>query len=268
MNHLIGSFRQPIQRYFLGLCTVVLLFSMGSCGVNKDLMFKTPTDYEFDKLAINDSAEYKISVNDQLQFRLYTNNGFVLIDITGGEQGNNMNSGIYRAPVISYLVEMDGMVKLPTLGRVMLAGMTIKEAEQYLEKEYEGFYRKPFVILQVRNRRAIVSTGMGGMSRVITLENNNVTLIEALALAGGIAERGNASNVKVIRNAEDGSKEVYQIDLSTIEGIQMGDMIIQANDIIYVEPVPRVAQELLQDVAPIVSLITSGFVILNFISSN
>jgi len=245
---------------------IICISLLSSCGVNKDLMFKTPTDYEFSDINEIDTLEYQISVNDQLRFRLFTNDGFKLIDITGSDETKNANSGIYRESVVSYVVESDGKVKLPTLGRVSLVGMTIQEAEDYLEQRYSEFYRKPFVILKVINKRAIVSTGSGGTARVILLENNNITLMETLALAGGIDDRGNSSKIKIIRENKD-KKEVYHVDLSTVEGLALSGMIIQANDIIYVEPVPRLANELLQDVLPIASLITSTFAIITFITS-
>ena len=47
------------------------------------------------------------------------------------------------------------------------------------------------------------------------------------------------------------------IDLSTIEGMSQSNLLLQSNDIIYVEPVPRVSQELLSQLAPIIGIITS-----------
>ena len=117
-------------------------------------------------------------------------------------------------------------------------------------------YIDPFVILRVVNRRVIVSTGAGGRATVVTLDNANTRLIEALALAGGIQDRGKAKEIKVIREYKD-STQVYKFDLSTIEGIEGANMIVQANDIIYVEPTPRIASELLQDWIPVLTLFTS-----------
>ena len=102
----------------------------------------------------------------------------------------------------------------------------------------------------------IVSTGGGGTSTVVTLKNVNTRLIEALAEAGGIVDRGRAKKVKVIRQV-NGKHEVYQFDLSTIEGLDAADMIVQANDIIYVTPSPQVASEVLDDLLPILTLFTS-----------
>ena len=156
---------------------------------------------------------------------------------------------------LNYLVERDGMVKLPTLGRVNLVGLSIIEAEKKLEELYSAYYKDPFVQLSVTNNRVIVSTGSGGTAQIIGIENN-MTVVEVLARAGGITSRGNASKIKVIRNVGN-TKEVYQLDLSTIEGIYQGDLIVQANDIVYVEPNPEIAREILRDITPILTLLTS-----------
>lgn len=238
----------------LSIAIIILLFS--SCSVNSDLMFKTKKDFEYDEPTQLTYEEYKISPNDIITFYLYTNDGFMIIDLqslgTSGRNNNNINNRVQ----VKYLIEEDGYVKLPTLRRVKLAGMTIFEAEDFLEKEYSRDYINPFVILRVLNRRAIVSTGAGGKSQVVMLENANVKLIEALALAGGIVDRGRAKEIKVIRTNGD-SLQVFKFDLSKMEGIEAADMIIQANDIIYVEPSPQLASEVLKDLVPILTLFTS-----------
>ena len=114
------------------------------------------------------------------------------------------------------------------------------EAEAFLQAEYAKFYVEPFVILTITNKRVIVFPGTGSSASVVSLSNNNTTLIEVLALVGGIATNSKASRIKIVRKTKV-KKDVYLVDLSTIEGIQAGSMIVQANDIIYVEPNPNLA---------------------------
>ena len=103
-------------------------------------------------------------------------------------------------------------------------------------------------------------------TQVIYLANNNTTLLEAIAMAGGITERGRASRIKLIRKDVNGKRIVYRIDLSTIEGLTYTDILVQANDYIYVEPVPELGREILKEVAPIISIITSGAIVISVIS--
>jgi polysaccharide export outer membrane protein len=235
----------------IGISFIALLFA--SCNpLNPSIMFKTPKDYKYDIKSDTSELEYKIAPNDVITFRLFTNNGFKLIDVSNenNNQFQNLNNGL------NYLVEFDGHVNLPIIGRVPVSGLTLREAEFFLEEKYADIYIDPFILLDLSNRRVTVFPGNGGNGRVITLTNNNVTLLEALAQAGGIRESGRAAKVKLIRG-DLRDPEVYLIDLSTIEGISDASIILQANDIIYVEPVGVTRRQFISEISPILSLISS-----------
>jgi polysaccharide biosynthesis/export protein len=222
-------------------------------------MLRTPKDYVFDTIPENTNVEYTIATGDLLQYRLYSNAGYMLIDITSGNAGGN--NLLMRTNNITYLVRQDSMVKLPILGDVNLVGMKIKDAEFYLEKLYGDFYVEPYLNLEVTNKRIIVFPGSGNNAQVVTLINNSTTLMEALARVGGISSNSWAKNIKIIRETEAGT-QVYKIDLSTIEGYnESGHFIVQANDVIYVTPTPNIAREVLQDISPVISLLTSTFLV-------
>jgi polysaccharide export outer membrane protein len=226
-------------------------------------MFKVPSNYEYDVDQTIGNVEYRVSTNDIVSMSVYTNDGFKLIDITTSAESvtsrlNNMNNNTN----VQFLVEPDGMIKLPIIGKFKIAGMTIREAEKSLELQYANFYNKPFVIIRVVNRRVTVFPGTGGAGRVVNLDNESTTVIEALALAGGITNTGKAKKIKLIRGDLRNPK-VILIDLSTLEGLKQGNLLLQANDIIYVEPVPRLSQEVLTEITPIVGIITSFALIYN-----
>ena len=114
--------------------------------------------------------------------------------------------------------------------------------------------------MKVTNKRVIVFPGSGGTARVLTITNNNTTLIEALALSGGLPEYAKAFKIKVIRG-DPQKPTVYLIDLSRIEGVAQANMVVQANDIIYVEPRIRLTSELTKELTPILTLLTSAFLV-------
>jgi polysaccharide export outer membrane protein len=236
------------------LALFFLLTLITSCGYRPNIMMKADKDYPYStkKDTVLD-YEYRIQPNDYIDFRLYTNDGFKLVDLTTLNENINVNT---QRLTIEYLVEHDGNVKLPLLGRVNLQNMTIKEAQHFLEKEYAKYYIEPFVLAKVINRRVVVFSGNGGSGNVITLANNNTTLLEGLALAGGIGDDGKAKKIKLIRGNPK-NPEIYLIDLSTIEGMKQADFILQANDVIYVEPRKSLAREFTSDFAPLISLISS-----------
>ena len=168
----------------------------------------------------------------------------------------NTNINARNDGSLEYLVEFDGYCNLPILGRTKISDLTIREAELLLEEKYAELYIDPFVLLNITNRRVTIFPGSDGSGKVITLQNNNTTLIEALALAGGISDNGKAYRIKLIRgNLKD--PEVYLIDLSKIEGLKYADIILQANDIIYIEPIGVTTRQIISEIAPIISVITS-----------
>ena len=214
-------------------------------------MLRTGKNYTYATVPETPQFQYKVASNDFVSFKIFSNDGFKLIDLTNFTS----TAGVTANVRMEYLVGHDGIIKLPIIGKTIIAGLSIREAEQMLEEKYAEFYNKPFVMLNVTNRRVIVFPGTGGDATVINLENNNTTLLEALALAGGIST-GKAKRIKLIRG-DLKDPQVYLIDLSTIEGMTQANMVIQANDIIYVEPVLKLTKTILAELNPIIGILTS-----------
>ena len=237
--------------------TYLLFFILGSCTINSNRMLRTPKDYQFDTISnLMKNVEYKIAVNDQLNFQLYTNNGFQLIDRfneIGSGQNRLMNGGMNGNFGINYMVRQDSLVELPIIGNVNLVGQTAREAELYLEDLFSEFYVDPYIFLRVNSRRIFLFSGStGGEAQVIPLTFNNMTLFEVLATAGGIRKDNNARKIKIIRKTKEGIK-IFKIDLSTIDGIQLGNMIMQSHDIVYIQPNINIIPEIMEDLNPILS---------------
>jgi polysaccharide biosynthesis/export protein len=197
--------------------------------------------------------EYRIAPNDQLQINVFTNDGEKIIDpIVSTQTIQNVNS--------LYLVEFDGQIKLPIIGRKKISNLTLREAEKMLEQEYTTYFNKPFVQLKVTNNRVtIFPGGQGSQAIVVTLDNPNTTLFEALAKAGGIQD-GKAHKIKLIRGNLK-NPQVYYIDLSTVEGMTKADLTLQANDIIYVEPRNKVPQKIIEGITPYLTLLSTFLLI-------
>lgn len=238
----------------------LLVFLLAGCNINSNLMFKTDRNYKFDTPPENQLEKYRIERNDILEFRIYTNSGYRIIEFTTSDDGQNANISSSRFQ-LSYFVDNDGTVKLPLLNKVYVKDSTIRGAEFMLEEMFSQYFVDPFVQITVTNKRVLVFPGNGSDAKVIPLINNNTTLMEAIALAGGITDRGKAARVKVFRRDGTNKRKAYLIDLSTIDGLKYADMYVQANDYIYVEPVPQYGREFLAQVAPYVSILSSAILI-------
>lgn len=237
---------------------VPLLFVAGSCGVNSNLMFKSPQGEHAiaDSIPMSPSKEYQLSIDDKITFTLAPNDGTKMIESMGGvTQGAGGDKSSQE-----FLVRDPGFIEIPVLGKVYVNGLTISQCEDTLEHYFSSQYRDPFVQVKVTNQRVIIFPGGGGDAQVVALSNNNTTLMEVIAQAGGIADRGRANSIKLMRK-ENGLRKVYTIDLSTIDGLKYSDMIVQANDYIYIEPRPNLVRGVLAEVTPIISGISSLFLI-------
>ena len=245
-----------------GYVLLSLLFLTG-CGVNSNLMFKEPKGLEAnsDSIPLFPKEDYRIAVDDKFTFTLATNDGKTIIDrmaavpsVTGGMGNVGAQGG---ANQLEYVVRQNGFAELPVLGEVKVLGLTIQQCEDTLEYLFSKEFADPFVQVRITNKRVIIFPGTGSDARVVSLVNNNTTLMEVIASAGGIPERGRARAIKLMRKEGD-ERKVYKIDLSTIEGLKYADMIVQGNDYIYIDPNPELARELLKETAPILSILSTS----------
>lgn len=247
------------------------LLLITSCGVNSSIMFKEGPEFKgYDSIPMTPQYEYRITQNDLITLLVYTNDGEKIFDVlTGASVGQgqgNMNRLVGQNRNLTFLVRQSGVVELPVIGEFHITGLTVVEAQKLLKEKYASTYKDPFVVVEVVNQRAIVFNGDAGHSKVVDIENYNTTLLEVIARAGGIHQRGRAKKVRVMRQTPKG-REVYLIDLSTMDGLYYADMIVQANDIIYIEPVTQYTREVLKEVAPIVSLLSSAIVVITVLTT-
>ena len=250
-----------LKAVLLAICHIIFY----SCTINSNRMLRTPKDYEFDKIESElNNIEYKIDINDQLTFQLYTNNGIQLIErFISNNIGNNQLQRMMPQNNVSfqngslYLVRQDSMVNFPIIGDINIVGKTINEAEVYLKSILSEFYVDPFIVLGVSTKRIFLFNGAtGGEARVVNLDYNNMTLFEVLASAGGISNSNSSKRIKIIRKTKKGIK-IFNADLSKIDGISQGNMIMQSHDIVYITPNFNLGSEIIQDINSIFSFIST-----------
>jgi polysaccharide export outer membrane protein len=195
-------------------------------------------------------TNYSIRKNDILQLDVYTNRGEKIIDPNLESFKESAAAGQSQATPVTYLVDIGGMVRFPMIAEFKIEGLTVRQAEDILQKEYAKFYEEPLVSVKIKNKRVVVLGAPGG--QVIPLINENIRLTEVLAMAKGINIDAKAHNIRVLRN-----EKVFLVDLSTLDGYLKNNMIIQPDDIVYVEPLRRPVSEALREYGPLISIVTS-----------
>lgn len=248
------------------------IFILGSCGINSSLMFKTPKggSFKYDSIPMKPLEEYHITKDDKFNFYLYPNSGEKLIESISGTTVNGENLLYNNNNIVianfQYIVKGDGFVELPIIGNVKAEGLTLTDFQDSLKAKYSSQYNSPFIKVELTNQRCVIFSGEGSNAKIVPIVNNNTTLMEVIAQAGGIDSRGQAKLIKLMRRV-NGKREVYLIDLSTIEGLAYTDMIVQGNDYIYIEPKADLAKETVKEIAPVISIISSVFVIVRIIQT-
>lgn len=263
--------------YFLG---VLLLFSASSCRTLYPNEMFHQKDYQFFEMAKKKVEEYVIEPGDELTLEVYSRDGFKLVDVLGGGFGtssagqgvatlnqansNNSSGSVSSTSKHTYLVDKEGFAKLPVLGMLYVRGYTQNELEGQLAQRYAALFVNPFVVLRVANRRAFVFRGE--VASVVELNNAPTTLPEVLAKAGGLNRQLKAYNIKIIRG-DMANPQVRIINLSTLEGLRTSDLIVQSNDIIYVEQKRTVVNDALTLLLPVLTTITTTITLIVFLKS-
>ena len=277
------------------LCVPVVLF-LGSCSASRiqqqNILFRTDGAGRIDTAKLRDvvnraERNYLIQPNDYLEVHVYTNNGERILDpngelqfgtpsgATGGGSSVNRQAGGGGGArgggnvqgSSEFLVQHDGVVRLPLVNYQRVANLTLLQADSLLQVKYTEFYKDVFVTTRISNNRIVVmGATAGGSGQVITMNNDNMNLLEILAAAGGLdggsagttgqSRVGRADNIRLIRG-DLKNPQVQIIDLTTIDGMRRANLQVEPNDIVYVEPIRRPFYERLQEITPLFSLVGS-----------
>jgi len=255
-----------IYLVFIGLYVIFL----HSCGnVNSNALFKIPKDgsFKYDSLKMNPTDDYILGPGDRFSFQFATNEGERIIfnqsGVTELMEGNTRQN--QQRNVIDYLIRQDGKTNLPLVGEVFVKGLTIVELEDTISVLLSKNFINPFVQIRLSNQR-VFFFGDRGAASVVYLQNTNTSLIEVIALAGGISPNSRSNSIKVMRRTNKGKREIYKIDLSTIDGLKEAEMIVQGNDFIYIDYKPRIAASIFSEVGPWLSLATTSLAVIAIFS--
>jgi polysaccharide export outer membrane protein len=238
------------------LLLIVPLLTLSSCKYFfPNYLFRETKDFYYYEMTDLKQQEHVVMHGDFITFNVTPQKGLMLIDMASGEGGGQMQR-MMQGGMAQYFVRDDGTVDLPILGDVVIGGMKRLEVEKMLKEKYASIFVDPFLIITVSNRRAFVFAGLG-RAQVVPLPRENTNLAELLALSGGITENAKSNKIRVIRGDYE-NPTIKKVDLSTINGLKDAGMIIQANDLVVIEPVTRAAPALLRELTPYLGLITTA----------
>ncbi len=150
---------------------------------------------------------------------------------------NSINLSTQQA-LVTYLVDNEGMINFPKLGKIHVAGMTKQELQDYIaEKIAPNFSadEHPVVTVRMSNYRVTV-IGEVTSPKVVNVSSEKMSVLEALANAGDLSIYGTRTDVLLIREDATGQKSAHRLDLTDANIINSPYYYVQQNDVIYVTP--------------------------------
>lgn len=214
------------------LVVLVLLFSLFSCVPGSKMLYlQDITESQKDEIK---TYETLLQPDDLLSIIVSSENPensipFNLPQIQGNyEIGNNQNG------IKTYLVDSDGNIDFPVLGKIKLAGLSRKEADQKLIVLLSEYIKNPGINLRILNYKFSV---LGEVNRPgsYAVSSERITLLEALSKAGDLTIYGKRSDILVIRE-HNGKKNYKHIDITKSDFINSDYYYLVQNDVVLVNP--------------------------------
>ncbi|MFS4491330.1 polysaccharide biosynthesis/export family protein [Maribacter sp. 2308TA10-17] len=232
------------SRYFFRLKIFKISFAviatslfLVSCGNTKNAVyFNNPTS-----LAINNEIadlEPVIQSNDLLSIVVSSVNAEAadLFNLSrNNSDQSSLNSG-NTFKVSGYLVDQDGFINFPILGKIKASGISKKTLRDEITSRLvsEKLLLDPIVEIRYLNYKVSILGEVKNPS-VLNVPSEKISLLEALGMAGDITIYGRRDNVTLIRE-ENGVRRIRKIDLTSNEIFSSRYYYLQSNDIVYVQP--------------------------------
>lgn len=135
----------------------------------------------------------------------------------------------------NYLVDADGYIDFPSLGRIKAAGLTRSQLERYIKSELESVVTDPIVKVQILTNNITV-LGEVTMPGTFEIPNERLSLFEALGLAKDLTIYARRDNILITRETEEGKLTSIRVDLTSPDVFSSPGFYLQKGDVVYVEP--------------------------------
>ncbi len=224
---------------FAAACAFVLL--LGSCaGPQQTIYFKdyVPQDPTVQTQRMDKVKEAIVQPDDILAINVSTISslseqtpvtmfdGGTPVAITSSIGGGVTGKG--------YLVDANGFIDFPVIGKQKVAGSTLRQVKDLLASKLKEIVTAPVVEARIINYRVTVLGEVGRPGTVIA-PNQKISIVDALAAAGDIPLSGRKDNVLIVRETE-GVREYARLNLNSKEVFGSPYFYLKQNDLVYVEP--------------------------------
>ncbi|MEN8885327.1 MAG: polysaccharide biosynthesis/export family protein [Winogradskyella sp.] len=223
------------MKHQLFLILILSTFVATSCASGKNLVYFQDEPIE-EGLSVNEPEQLVYKPDDILTINVSaldpeTVSSFSLPVVSNNIGGISAQGALQQQ---SYLVDYNGNIEFPVLGTIKIAGLNRTQLTQMLTERIKEYANEPIVNVRLVNF-TITIIGEVTSPGTFTIQDERITLLEALGMARDLTIFGKRKNVLLIREV-DGKKKFAKIDLTSINTISSPLYYLQQNDVIYVEP--------------------------------
>ena len=224
------------------LSLTLMVLAAVSCSTPKEISYFQDLQPGVTELAITDPVEIKVRPKDKLSIlvnaqdpKLTNMFNLPIVSQQIGQESTG-SSGTIRG-VSGYTVDSFGDINFPVLGKIRVEGMTREQIADYLTKQLkeQELIKDPVVTVEFMNLGVSVLGEVNKPGR-ISINRDNMTILDALSEAGDLTIFGKREKVLVLRQ-EDGKQRVYGVNLCSADHIYTSPVYyLQQNDVVYVIP--------------------------------
>jgi polysaccharide export outer membrane protein len=211
---------------------LLLIFTFTSCASKKDLYyFQDIADLE-----IQNSFEFlNIQPGDILDIQIKAlNSESVIVFQRQSNALTQQNVQLQNRSIDGYLVDLDGTINLPLIGKINTSGFNVIKLSKVIENELTPYIKNPSVNIRILNFRVSILGEVNNPGTFTFLEER-VSIPQALGLAGDLTINGDRNNILLVRD-NGGKKTNHFIDLTKSEIFNSSNYFLKQNDVLYVRP--------------------------------
>lgn len=217
----------------------ILIASMTSCKTSNQITYFQDITQNTSGILTEQKINYeaKICPDDQLSIFVSSidPNSVAVFNLPLTSYLNPGEMNVSATPTMqTYLVNTDGCIDFPVLGKIKVAGQTRSELAENLKKKISVYAKSPLVTIKIQNFKVSI-LGEVNVPGTKVITNERISVLDAIGMAGDLTIYGERTNVLIIRD-NNGKKTYHRLDLTSSEALSSPYYYLQQNDIIYIEP--------------------------------
>jgi polysaccharide export outer membrane protein len=205
------------------------VFLFASCASRKDVVYLQDVG-NFETQVDNNKSATKFKVDDLVAIHVSSLNPEISAPFNlykGSSEGG-------RSEQVSYLVDQDGMIDFPVIGKLKIEGLSPDELRTLLRQKLTDYLKDPIINIRLMNFTVTI-LGQVGRPGTYPVNGEQISILEALGMAGDLTLRAKRDNILIMRDF-NGTKVYSRLDLTSKNVVKSPVFYLSQNDVVYVEP--------------------------------